>query len=469
MTNRGLAIAAVLFWGGCSTPAVNDGGPSGSSSGGGASASSGAGSTATSSASTGAASSSRSTTGSISSTSRTASASASSGASGGGSSGSSTGTTGMTNDAGLDDDAGQAGTPGTYAYWSWPSSVASLTDVDFFITVDVDPGPISNVFWSSQFQLNSSITGYTGMQSDFVDGGDLFLFSVWGATVADAGSPGAFCTPFTETTNGLSCRYWYPWAVGDTFKFHLEAQGNGWFAVTVTDEGNGTSFWLGSLFIPSVDSISNEQIIQWTEYFEWNDPRTTCRTVPYSSATFSLQGNGGTVVPWLAGTSPSTTCINYSDVLDAGTSVVQINGIGNSVRTQVLTPDGQCLRAQNGIIAGTPIVVHPCASPPEPNEEWVFADDGSLRVQSDYCVTVPPGATDGGIGLTLDTCVEGSPSIEWLNPGGAPNGLFSDGGELRLTGTSSCLDSNTALTSKSVPWEDLAACPQYGWGVPTRQ
>src|SRR5579883_2512156 len=87
-------------------------------------------------------------------------------------------------------------TPGSYTFLTWPSSSQNRLSEDYTITVNSNPGPNSNVFWSNQFSIGS-YGGYTGMQSTYMTNGSLvgkqFLFSVWGATASKVGSQGSSC------------------------------------------------------------------------------------------------------------------------------------------------------------------------------------------------------------------------------------------------------------------------------------
>jgi hypothetical protein len=348
-------------------------------------------------------------------------------------------------DAGADASASQSGTPGTYANWSWPADVQQLTDEDFFVTVNVDPGPTSDVFFSNQFDVSDTLGGYTGMQTNVENGGRLFLFSVWGATSSKTGSPGTFCVPFTEGTSGISCRMWSPWVVGHTYKFHLSALGGGWLNVTVSDTSGTDSFDLGSLQVDSsIDALPPHGISQWTEYFEWSDPRATCRSVPFSSVSFRLQGNGGTVAATSSGTETSKTCTPYSSsVVDNGTATEK-NGIGNSLRAQVRADGGLCLNAEGGIQDGANAILYPCGSPAGRNEAWVIADDGSLRLEGNYCLTA------GGANLTVATCVEGNAQQRWTVLGDRL--VSSSSGACMASGAVPTADGNTPLV--------LASCDQ---------
>lgn len=97
-------------------------------------------------------------------------------------------------------------TPGTYTNYTFDPAVTALDSVDFGIKVISDPGYRANVFWSNQFSLvGTSSGGYTGMQSN--GGSDrMFLFSVWDATEAKAGTPGSACVDFGGEGIGKSCR-----------------------------------------------------------------------------------------------------------------------------------------------------------------------------------------------------------------------------------------------------------------------
>ncbi|RZS32461.1 hypothetical protein EV193_11295 [Herbihabitans rhizosphaerae] len=118
--------------------------------------------------------------------------------------------------------------------YGFPGGTTELTDVTWSTTPEYDPGYQSNIFWSHQFGFNKGEGAYIGMRSN---GGKprTFLFSVWNAT---------------DTTTGVALK-------------------------------------LGSIR-NAATAISTGGMVDWTEYFEWNDPRANCYDQPGSAARFGL-------------------------------------------------------------------------------------------------------------------------------------------------------------------------------------
>ncbi|WP_326626556.1 ricin-type beta-trefoil lectin domain protein [Streptomyces sp. NBC_01761] len=290
-------------------------------------------------------------------------------------------------------------TPGTYTNYSF-SGAPVLTEVTWSTTVLHDPGYTANVFWSHQFGFNQGNGAYLGMQSN---GGSsrVLLFSVWDVSEATAGSTGSWCQSFGGEGEGMSCRMNLDWTAGHTYTFKVAAEGGGWFGATVADTTAGTSYKLGSIKTPAT-AISPSGMVDWTEYFEWNDPRATCYDQPFSDARFGLpKGNGGTVTATVSSTSNSgNACapMTRTDTVSGGT--VQNLAIGNSVRGPVTGLAGKCLDASGGVSDGTVADLYGCSG--NDNQAWVKAADGTLRLPSDYCLTA--AGTGNGAAVLVRDC-----------------------------------------------------------------
>ncbi|WP_081862639.1 RICIN domain-containing protein [Chromobacterium haemolyticum] len=287
-------------------------------------------------------------------------------------------------------------TPGTYTNYEFPAAVSVGMDaVDFTITVDRDPGYAANVYWANQFELIGSPDGaYTGMQSN---GGSkrTFLFSAWNTTEAKAGSPGSQCVTFSGEGTGRSCRIHVDWVQGHSYRFHVAYEAGNWLGVTVTDMTNGVSFKLGSIKTVS-SKIAPHNMVNWTEYFEWNSDRSTCMGQPYSKVTFGVPSgtNGGKLVmARISGTSVSDSCSAFSKVTTYSQRSVQENGVGNSTRGGVVA-NGKCLDSSGGVEEGASVITYACHS--GNNQAWVFAKDSTLQLQDNYCLEEHLGAV--GIG-----------------------------------------------------------------------
>lgn len=288
-------------------------------------------------------------------------------------------------------------TPGTYTNYSF-SGAPVLTDVTWSTTVLHDPGYRANIFWSHQFGFDKGSGAYFGMQSN---GGSkrTLLFSVWDVSEARAGSTGSWCQTFGGEGEGMSCRMNLDWTAGHRYTFKVAAEGDGWFGATVADTVTGSSYKLGSIKTPAA-AISPSGMVDWTEYFEWNNSRATCYDQPFSDARFGVPtGNGGTVTGAVASTSSSdNACATRIDV--AAGSTVQNLAVGNSVRGAVTGPAGKCLDAFGGVSDGVAADLYTCSG--GANQAWVRAADGTLRLPSDYCLTAD--GTGNGAAVRVRDC-----------------------------------------------------------------
>lgn len=338
------------------------------------------------------------------------------------------------------------------------SSNGAYSELDFYITPQNDPGPNSNVFWANQFDVKSSsganVAGYTGLQTTTINNnagvGKQFLFSWWNSINAQSGSTGSVCTVSATADDGSAgaqCRYNYNWQAGHTYRFRLmpdAAKGNYWFKVNVTDVTGGAagdSFDIGSIeqdpaqFPSLATSIpSSAWTVLWTEYFDWNNHRTTCLSVPYASATRTMSGvdaaTGGPV-NFTYGTSYSNTCTgteNELQTIDANGLITQTGGINQSAQGLVKSLSaGQCLSSLDGLSDGpkpgaNTAAMSPCPTAASVNSQgggafaksmWVLARDGSIQNQYNYCLTANDPAGSVGSGTTVESCVPGALNQQW--------------------------------------------------------
>jgi hypothetical protein len=374
-------------------------------------------------------------------------------------------------------------TPGELTWWNMPSTTTALSEMDFYITPSADPGPNSDVYWSNEFD---GLSGYTGMQTTVLtspqtgQAGKLFLFSIWGATSYQTGTaPGSWCQFGTDGASGWSCRYVYDWQVNHTYRFRLSALGNAWYKVNVTDMNGTDSFDIGSLQIDAtqlpnaVNSIpANGGLSQWVENFDWNDPRTTCLDVPYSNVTETMTAidaaTGLTVQPSLSQTSnPSqpNVCSNQAGGI-SGSSATLTSGTGQTARGLFKNAAGNCINAEGGLGENANAILYACPTAadtatygsPSDNTLWVFAQDGSIRATSNYCLTVSDDIGASGAAISVESCIAGAINQEWT--------ISNEKIISKLSGT--CLDpAGTTQTSIGNQALTLTSCSSAGtWKTP---
>ncbi|GGU46914.1 hypothetical protein GCM10010211_08270 [Streptomyces albospinus] len=273
-------------------------------------------------------------------------------------------------------------TPGTYTNYSFPDGTSSLHDVSWTTTPAYDPGYASEIFWSHQFDFDNHRVGYIGMQSN---GGSprKLLFSAWDTTEAKPGSPGSSCEAFGGEGSGQHCSVPLDWRAGHTYRFQVAATGQGWFRATVTDTTSDTTTDLGSIKTTAT-GISPDNMVDWTEYFEWNDPRATCYDQPNSAAAFGLpKGDGGTVTASVASTETGTSCKAGAKVEVTEEGSVQRNAIDNTARG-TLRNGHACLAVRApGNHAETSLASCTVAT----DRAWVHAADRTLRLASNRCLS----------------------------------------------------------------------------------
>jgi hypothetical protein len=347
--------------------------------------------------------------------------------------------------------------PGLYADTAFPPSLRSVAQLDMFITPETDPGPNSNVYWSNQV---NSLNGYTGLQStelvSAAEGhGKQFLFSLWGATDARPGTPasagigaGSYCTVSGTATDGAAgaqCRYRYEWQPGHTYRFRITpdtALGAGWYKSNVTDVtpgSTGDTFDIGSIHIGNGQTqVPVTSISQWVEYFDWNSSRTSCTSVAYTHARFSIEAfdalGNAVKVPQPRARANATCPSDYAQATAQGAEATLIGGPKQSAEGLFkVNGSGVCLAARNGLVGGTAAGPNPVRAETCPTLAavqragggafsralWVRAGDGTIQTKHTYCLTALPARMGGQI--VLETCVAGARAQQWqvVQPAGA--------------------------------------------------
>eukprot|EP01133_Synstelium_polycarpum_P021662 gene21662-26023_t len=298
-----------------------------------------------------------------------------------------------------EDDLGK--TPGSYVYYTIPGT-APLTSVDFFVTIETDPGYNSRVFWSNQFDFVTGQGGYLGMQSN---GGDKrqFLFSLWGATASYKGSPGSICEEFTGEGVGLHCWYHFDWVAGETYKFTLAYEGSNTFGATVKNLNTSMSFKIGSITAePTATSISRKGMVSWIEYFEWNWSWASCLNQPVSQVLFGNPvANQGALTGSISRTRISDTCANTVTAVAKSNGFESNLAIYNSVRDQ-LSSGGKCY-------IFSPVTMSLISSPCDVTTAlWVYSSANTIELRGGCIEANSQGDVD-----YATTCTQ-SDSQTWI-------------------------------------------------------
>ncbi|MDG3009892.1 hypothetical protein G4X40_06995 [Rhodococcus sp. D2-41] len=214
-------------------------------------------------------------------------------------------------------------TPGTYAGWSVPANPTSVT---IPMTLQVDPGKY-NAFWSNQFSFAgvAKVGGYFGLQTH-ANGGGMFLASIWNGVSGVAGSPGSYCQRFNEGGTGETCRANIRPIAGHLYNLHIDRDraGTAW-TFTVQDATAGTSTTLGTITLPGVATLAKGSFISWTEYFDWNNPKTVCSDAKYSKMLFGIPASNTGAGKYTGGWK-SKTCQDMSRVTLGPTGATEENG-----------------------------------------------------------------------------------------------------------------------------------------------
>jgi hypothetical protein len=344
-------------------------------------------------------------------------------------------------------------TPGTYAYWIFDDAGGGLSDVVHPITIVQHPGQQSQVFWSNQVGWTNDRGGYAGLQTNARNDTNLFLFSVWDATEARAGSPGSWCEKFTGEGEGMSCRIEHRITAGKPYRFRFRAEGSGWWGVTVS--ATGASFKLGSIKVGSDRMKANST--GWVEYYRWSDPRSSCWTEPYSRALFGkpTAENGTRTARFTGGEVNGCPGFpkNGATVVQTAAGAKQTLGIGNSVMGPITGPAGKCAD-----VAAAAVIAYHCHG--GGNQAWVMSHDGTARAKDYSCLDVTGGGTADDTPVGTYAC-HGGGNQQWR-----PDGQ----GRLLNTGSGKCLDTRNGATTDGTPLviRTCSTAPTQRWTAPAR-
>jgi hypothetical protein len=348
--------------------------------------------------------------------------------------------------------------PGTHANYQWDPAVTSLTSIDFNVAVDVDPGYRANVLWGTRFALSgSNQIGRAGIE-DNANVGPNFVFTVRGATQYKSGAPGSYCVVHTGDNTRVTCRLPYNWINTHPYQFHVAYEGGQWLGVTVTDTYTPQqSFKLGSI-LTDTTSISPQGMVGKTAYLEASSPNSNCYNQPYTEATFSgPTGNGGQFATTIASVGINAGCASFSGINPESNGYSdQTNGFGNLPRGVVIGDDNLCVDAGNGKTNGAAITSQTCDKKAE-GQAWVFAEDGTVRLQSNLCLDVANADPSSGAVVIADQC-NGSAGQYWTL-GGFNNIIQSNINQFCLT---------EGAAGAQMTMQDCSAGPVLGqnWTVP---
>ncbi|MCE2880263.1 MAG: RICIN domain-containing protein [Comamonadaceae bacterium] len=331
--------------------------------------------------------------------------------------------------------------PGPGTWWEDLVSSKGLSRMEVTMTPHTDPGPMSYVFWANQIDIG----GYFGMQSTYLRDesgklGRLFIFSIWSGKAFKKGSSGSWCIKGDEDGPFRGCRYVHDWKPGYSYVFSLTAEGDGWFKLSVLEKETKKSFVVGSLQVDAKlnpaqagETIRPVGFATWVEYIQWNDPRTNCESVARTEMTVSATAKdaaSGKVLkyqqaPW---TRPkSGVCLDVTDQrVDQSKDLhtVFLTGAPESSAFGNLKGSSGCLQAEFPFEDSRPdqanaAVFKSCVSKSKfdagavAEHQWVLADDGTVRMLSDYCLTArdPLGAV--GSSVIVASCIKGAANQRW--------------------------------------------------------
>lgn len=356
-------------------------------------------------------------------------------------------------------------TPGSYVDYTWGTS--KLKSVEFRTQVQVYPGPSANAFWSNQFQLDDNKGGYIGLQVRR-DATGLFLASFWDAKGCQPGDAGTKCVAFSGEGVGYSVRYEKVWNESDIITFNVKSIGKKQFEASVRNITAGWSVKLGTV-TTGADSILATGMSGWLEYFDWNNPATTCQSQPYSSALMFFPTGVGTddksYVATVSGTHASTTCVPYTKTDKLSTSTRHENGVGNTIMGNLFSNADltKCVVFSGAnAVDGAAMVVSTCRS--GQNQAWVLAADGTLRSPSMLClgVNAPGGVAGNGALVQLQKCTGGN-NQKWSYDTATQ--------ALKNALTNRCLDPTplAATGDSRLQVRDCTRAAAQGWLIPRRK
>jgi hypothetical protein len=335
----------------------------------------------------------------------------------------------------------------------------------------------------------------TTMLADSVHGsGRQFLFSLWDAVAATAGTlpgqPVSTCTVSSTATDGAAgaqCKVYYAWQVGHSYRFKVSALGNSWYKSNVTDVtagvSNPVSFDIGSIQqdVSKHPDLTNtipkepngvSDAVQFLEYFDWNNHRTTCLSVPYTNAITTMAavdastGKTTQMAPGSPNGTGSGAC--GSDAFTT-TSGNMIAGLGQSAQGLVKAGSSGCLASLDGPGDGNPAgsnsaLLASCPTLANVQQSgggaysqllWVYAQDQSLQNHDNYCLTIADGVGAPGTAVVVESCIPGALNQQW-QASGPGNG--ASGQNLVSVLSGNCLNPQGKQDAKGNNVVNLAAC-----------
>jgi len=223
----------------------------------------------------------------------------------------------------------QAITPGGMARgdYGWPGN--GYFNIDFNFTIEVYPGGNQSIFWAHQFWFENAVDGgYLGLQGNGIIGnqtvGKMAIFSIWNVSNAVPG-PGAAAQAFGGEGVGYSVRLPYQWQQGRTYRFRIQAEGNSWWGVRITDTATGTESYIGSIqALPGWGNLRGSS----TNFTEIYGPVSGCQSTPYTRVRFGLPlANNGTVSATILGHGSYGDCAAYAQTFTTGTTLTHEIGV----------------------------------------------------------------------------------------------------------------------------------------------
>lgn len=160
-----------------------------------------------------------------------------------------------------------------------------FVDMEFFITIEEDPGIDNPVFWAHQFWFEGGDGGYIGIQTNgYISGpvGNMLIFSIWDAENGFAGD-GATCLAFGGEGVGWSCRLPLDWVEDHKYHLRVSSEGNSWWGAQVKDLVTNDEYYIGRIKVPSEWGMLSGGSLNFTEYY---GSIPTCADIDYSIVTF---------------------------------------------------------------------------------------------------------------------------------------------------------------------------------------
>jgi hypothetical protein len=223
-------------------------------------------------------------------------------------------------------------TPGGLATGQYQFSLPALDDMDFFFTVEADPGT-QPTFWAHQFYFvngSSDDLGYLGLQTRGIslgrEVGRMAIFSIWNALDAVA-APGAAAEPFGNEGVGYSLRLPYAYQQGTTYRFRVSRDAGGWWAVAVRDMSNGAEVTMGRILGKPTWGQLKAVTVNFTEVYS---RIAGCSALAYARVRFDPPAaNSGTVQARLTNRFTYGPCAAFARTIAVGSTLAHEIGTTN--------------------------------------------------------------------------------------------------------------------------------------------